>query len=145
MHVSQESEFTSLSIASGHSRLARNWESTGTTRFPKVARHRSLRSGSTRWCVDKSDMSDRRHLKGALRLGVFLGVAFGAVNLVFRWLFPVSDDTVGALLPVYVPMFSLWAFAAFRAARRDRQLLSGVATGVVVAFATFCVFDVLNL
>ena len=42
-------------------------------------------------------------------------------------------------------MFFLWAFASFRAERRNRQWLSGVTTGLVVAFATFCMFDVLNL
>jgi hypothetical protein len=78
-------------------------------------------------------------------VGLFLGLSFGAVNVLFSWLFPLTDDTIGALLRFYGPMFFLWAFASFRAARRDGRLLSGVATGLLVAFATFCVFDVLNL
>jgi hypothetical protein len=42
-------------------------------------------------------------------------------------------------------MFFVWALASFRAARRSGRLLSGVTTGLAVAFATFCVFDVLVL
>jgi hypothetical protein len=40
-------------------------------------------------------------------------------------------------------MFFLWAFASFRAARNHGRLLSGVTTGLLVAFATFCVYDLL--
>jgi hypothetical protein len=90
-------------------------------------------------------MIDWLYLKSALRLGLFLGLIFGAVNLVFSWLFPLEDDTIRALLRFYGPMFFVWAFASFRTARRDGRLLSGVVTGLVVAFATFCVFDLLNL
>ena len=90
-------------------------------------------------------MIDWLYIKSALRLGLFLGLIFGAVNLVFSWLFPLEDDTIGALLRFYGPMFFVWAFASFRAVRRDGRVLSGIATGLVVAFATFCVFDVLNL
>ena len=43
-------------------------------------------------------MIDWWHLKGALRLGVLLGLIFGAVNLVFSWLYPLGDDTIAALL-----------------------------------------------
>ena len=90
-------------------------------------------------------MFDWPYLKSALRLGLFLGLNFGVVNLMFSWLFPLEDDTIAALLRFYGPMFFAWAFASFRAARRHGQLLQGVATGLIVAFATFCVFDVLNL
>src|SRR5262245_9181948 len=83
--------------------------------------------------------------KSRLRLGLFIGVTFGAVNLLSSWLFPLADDTIGALLRFYGPMFFLWALVSFGAARRDRRLLSGVTTGMVVSFATFCVFDLLNL
>ena len=80
-----------------------------------------------------------------LLLGLIVGLVFGCVNLVFTWLYPLDDDTPWALLRFYGPMFFVWAFASFRAARRSGRLLSGVTTGMVVAFATFCVFDALVL
>jgi hypothetical protein len=83
--------------------------------------------------------------KSRLRLGLLVGLIFGAVNLVFSWLFPMEDDTIPALLRFYGPMFFVWALASFRASRRDERLLSGVLTGFVVAFGTFCVFDLVNL
>ena len=90
-------------------------------------------------------MFDWKYLKSALRVGLFLGLIFGVVNLMFSWLFPLLDDTKGVLLSFWGPMFFAWAFASFRAARRQGQLLSGVAAGLIVAFATICVFDILNL
>ena len=32
-----------------------------------------------------------------LRLGFFVGLVFGALNLLFSWLLPLSDDSIGAL------------------------------------------------
>jgi hypothetical protein len=78
-----------------------------------------------------------------LLLGLMVGLAFGAVNLLVTWMYPVADDTPVALLMFYGPMFLLWALAAFRATRRSGRFLSGVTTGMLVAFATFCVFDLL--
>ena len=80
-----------------------------------------------------------------LLLGLIVGLVFGSVNLVFTWLYPLDDDTPWALLRFYGPMFFVWAFASFRAARRSGRLLSGVTTSMAVAFATFCVFDALVL
>ena len=90
-------------------------------------------------------MFSRRLSDNPLLLGLVVGLVFGAVNLVFAWLYPLEDDTPWVLLRFYGPMFFVWAFASFRAARRSGRVLSGVTTGAVVAFATFCVFDVLNL
>src|SRR5437867_9854107 len=90
-------------------------------------------------------MFDWKYLKSALRVGLFLGLIFGVVNLMLSWLFPLLDDTKGVLLSFWGPIFFAWAFASFRAARRHEQLLSGGATGLIVAFATICVFDILNL
>jgi hypothetical protein len=89
-------------------------------------------------------MLSRRFSNNPLLLGLLIGLVFGAVNLVFTWLAPLEDDTPGVLLRAFGPMFFLWTFASFRAARRHGKLLSGVATGLIVAFATISVFAVLN-
>jgi hypothetical protein len=83
--------------------------------------------------------------KDALFLGLIVGLVFGFVNVIFTWLYPLADDTPGALLRFYGPMFFVWALASFRAARRTGRLLSGVTAGLTVAFATFCAFDLLIL
>jgi hypothetical protein len=90
-------------------------------------------------------MPVRRLLDAPLRLGFVLGLVFGVVNLVFSWLRPLSDDSVVALLRFYGPMFFAWGFIAFRSARRSGRWWRGVAAGAIVAFGTFCIFDVLNL
>jgi hypothetical protein len=77
--------------------------------------------------------------------GLIVGSIFGVIDLVISWLAPVKDDTAGALVQFYGPMFAVWAFASLRAAHQQRRFLSGVVTGAVVAFATFCAFVVLNL
>jgi len=82
-------------------------------------------------------------INSPLPLGILIGLMFGAMKLLITWLYPVADDTPCALLVFYGPMFFLWAFAAFRASRRSGRFLSGVTTGMLVAFATFCVFDLL--
>ena len=74
-----------------------------------------------------------------------MGVLFGAINIGISWLFPVSDDTVGALLRFYGPMFGVWALIACDAARRDGRVSSGLVIGIVVAVATFFVFGLMNL
>jgi len=78
-----------------------------------------------------------------LLLGLMVGLAFGAVNLLMTWLRPLDDDSAEALLRFYGPMFLVWTLAAFRATRRSGRFLPGVTTGMLVAFATFCVFDLL--
>ena len=81
----------------------------------------------------------------ALLLGLVVGLVFGFVNVLFTWLYPLTDDTPGALLRFYGPMFFVWALASFRAARRTGRLLSGLTTGLTVAFATFWAYDLLIL
>ena len=88
-------------------------------------------------------MRSRRLSDNPLLLGLIVGVVFGCVNLLSSWLYPLLEDTPGALLRFYGPMFFIWALLSFRAARRSGRLWSGVTTGAAVAFATFCVFDVL--
>ena len=81
--------------------------------------------------------------RGALRFGFFVGSIFGSWNVLYSWLFPLADDTLAALLAFYGPMFFLWAVAAFLTARRTGAIPVAVMTGAVVAFATFCVYDLL--
>ena len=81
----------------------------------------------------------------ALLFGAIVGLVFGVINLLHTWLDPLADDTIGALLRFYGPMFFLWALASFWAARRTGRLLAGVTAGAMVAFATFCVFELLIL
>jgi hypothetical protein len=80
-----------------------------------------------------------------LLLGFFLGLVFGIVDLLSTWFQPLSDDSIPVLLRFYGPMFFLWAFVSFRSVRRSGRLWTGVTTGFVVAFGTFCIFYVLNL
>jgi hypothetical protein len=89
-------------------------------------------------------MFSRRLSNNPFLLGLLIGLVFGAANLVFTRLAPLKDDTPGVLLVAWGPMFFLWAVASFRAARRHGKLWSGVNTGLIVAFATICVFVVLN-
>jgi hypothetical protein len=78
-----------------------------------------------------------------LRVGFVVGLLFGSWNVLYSWLFPLADDSPGALLAFYGPMFSVWAAAAFVATRRTDRVSTGVITGAVVAFATFCIYDLL--
>ena len=80
-----------------------------------------------------------------LLLGLVLGLVFGIVDLLFTWVDPLSDDSIPALLRFYGPMFVSWAFVSFRVVRRSGRLSTGITTGFVVAFGTFCIFYVLNL
>ena len=81
-----------------------------------------------------------REVTRGLRWGLVIGLVFGCVNLVTAWLRPLDDDSPGALLRFYGPMFAIWALAAFVSVRRNGGVLSGVGVGTVVAFATFCVY-----
>ena len=87
----------------------------------------------------------RRWHDNSFLLGLIVGLAFGAVNLVHAWLYPLDDDTPAALLTFYSPMFFVWALLSFRAARRSGRWRSGVTTGMTIGLATFCVYDVLVL
>jgi hypothetical protein len=88
-------------------------------------------------------MFGRRLADSPLRLGILVGLIFGAINLVVTWLDPLLDDSPATLLGFYVPMFCVWGLAALRATRLSGRLLTGITTGLLIAFATFCVFDLL--
>jgi hypothetical protein len=65
-------------------------------------------------------------------------------DLLSTWRRPLDDDSAGALLQFYGPMFLVWMFTAFRVARDRRRFLPGAAAGTLVAFGTLCVFVVFN-
>jgi hypothetical protein len=75
--------------------------------------------------------------------GVVVGIVFGIINAIVTWSNPLLDDNAGTLLAFYGPMFVVWALAAFAAARSTGRVAAGISTGALVAFATFCVFDVI--
>lgn len=78
-----------------------------------------------------------------VRLGFIVGLAFGSVNLLVGWVYPLIADTPATLLAFYGPMFVAWGLAAMQAVQRSGQLASGIATGIAIAFATFLAFDLL--
>src|SRR5262245_41976391 len=80
-----------------------------------------------------------------LRLGILLGVVFGLWNLISTRLDPLAEDTIGALLMFYGPMFAIWGLAGFRAFRRSGRLLDAVAVGGTAAFVTLVVFVMTRL
>ena len=82
-------------------------------------------------------------LKPVFGSGLVIGLVFGCVNIVTAWLRPLDDDTPGAVLRFYGPMFLSWAIVAFVTVwRGSGGVVSGIVAGVVVAFATFCVYYV---
>jgi hypothetical protein len=85
----------------------------------------------------------QRVARSPLRFGFLVGLLFGSWNALYSWLDPLADDTPSALLAFYGPMFSVWAVAAFLAARRTQRASTGLATGAIVAFGTFCVYYLL--
>ena len=80
-----------------------------------------------------------------LRLGLALGMVFGLWNVISTQLDPFAEDTIPALLVFYGPMFAIWGFAGFRAARRSGRLLDAVLVGGTVACITFVVFGAARL
>ena len=76
-------------------------------------------------------------------LGFIVGLAFGLVNMLVSWLYPLNDDTAATLLGFYGPMFVMWGLASLRAAQQSGRLASGIATGITIACATFIAFDLL--
>lgn len=83
-------------------------------------------------------------LRKPLLIGLTAGLVFGCVDLLLTWRDPLEDDSPLVLLRFYGPMFLVWSFIAFKAARSAGRLGSGVFTGMVLAFATFAVFIALN-
>ena len=76
-------------------------------------------------------------------VGLLLGMGLGSWNLLWTYLNPLADDTIGALLAFYGPMFAAWGATAFVAATRTGTTSAGVTAGVLVALVTFSVLDVM--
>jgi hypothetical protein len=72
-------------------------------------------------------------------LGLILGAGFGLLNLIESWVDPLADDTPGALLMFYGPMFTIWGLVGFGAARRTGRVSDAIKAGATVAFVTFVV------
>jgi hypothetical protein len=78
-------------------------------------------------------------MRSILALGVLLGIGFGLWSYVATQLDPLAEDTPGALLLFYGPMFASWGLVGFVATRRTGRVLDGVKAGAAVAFVTFVV------
>ena len=77
------------------------------------------------------------------RLGLIIGITFGAWNLLWTWLRPLADDSIPALLAFYGPMFFAWGVASYFAAAPSGSVRRGALSGMVVAFTTFCALDLM--
>jgi len=86
-----------------------------------------------------------QQLRGLVLAGTILGAVFGTVDMVLTWFDPVQDDSPGALLLFYGPMFMSWAVAACITAGRAGRVSSGVLGGMGIAFATSVIFVAFNL
>ena len=75
-------------------------------------------------------------------LGASVGAVFGIWDLIATRLYPLAEDSPGALLLFYGPMFAIWAVAGFFTRRRTGRLLDAVRAGAFVALVTFVVFDI---
>ena len=92
---------------------------------------------------DTSTVGSRQRWSRPAFLGLLLGLGFGLWNLIWTQLYPLAEDTVGALMAFYGPMFAAWAATSFFVTRRTGRIWEGIKAGAVVAFATFCVLDLL--
>lgn len=77
------------------------------------------------------------------RLGLIIGITFGAWNLLWTWLRPLADDSIPVVLAFYGPMFFVWGVASYFAAGPSGSIRRGILTGIVVSFTTFCVLDLM--
>jgi hypothetical protein len=87
-------------------------------------------------------MTILRTSRGALIMGLALGVVFSVLNVVSAYVAPLADDSLAALGAFYGPMFLAWGLAGFAAARRRGRPLVGLKTGALVAFGTFVVLTI---
>ena len=77
--------------------------------------------------------------RAAILFGLVLGAIFSIWNLIASQIAPLAEDTPGALLLFYGPMFAAWAAAGFLSGRRTTRFVDGAKTGALVALVTFLV------
>ena len=77
--------------------------------------------------------------RAAILFGLVLGAVFSIWNLIASRIAPLADDTPGALLLFYGPMFAAWAVAGLMSSRRTTRIVEGAKTGALVALVTFLV------
>lgn len=75
-------------------------------------------------------------------LGILLGAAFGALNLVLTIFSPLAEDTGPRLIGFYGPMFAMWGAASFVVCRRSGRLIDAITTGLMVGAVTIAVFHI---
>jgi hypothetical protein len=77
----------------------------------------------------------------AICVGLLLGAAFSAWNVIASRIAPLAEDTPGALLLFYGPMFAAWTIAGVLSSRQTARIADGAKTGALVAFVTFTVLS----
>lgn len=77
--------------------------------------------------------------RAAIRFGLVLGAIFSIWNVVASQIAPLAEDTLGALLLFYGPMFAAWSVAGLMSSRRTTRIVDGAKTGALVALVTFLV------
>ena len=75
----------------------------------------------------------------AICVGLLLGAAFSAWNVIASRIAPLAEDTPGALLLFYGPMFAAWAVAGLMSSRRTTRIGDCAKAGALVALVTFLV------
>jgi hypothetical protein len=77
--------------------------------------------------------------------GVLVGLLFGLWNMFQTWVDPLAEDTLLALLNFYGPMFAIWGFAGYRAARHHGRTWDGIVAAATLALVSFTVLSMMNL
>jgi hypothetical protein len=75
----------------------------------------------------------------AIRVGLLLGAAFSAWNVIASQIAPLAEDAPVALLLFYGPMFAAWTIAGVMSSGRTTRIADGAKTGALVALVTFVV------
>ena len=80
-----------------------------------------------------------------VKMGAWLGAAFGTVSLLATVFAPLAQDTPLVLAWFFGTMYAIWGFAGFKAYRQTRLLGHAFKVGVVVAFTTLAVYHLMTI